>query len=99
YGEEPVPVPGQAELLPVLWEMGLVPEIRVLPDSLTIWQEPMRDREAAIQSALTTIGDHDKPAAGIAVEAHFDELFALTPEGYQPTWRPESKTLVITWEK
>ena len=33
YGEEKAPVPGYRELLPVLWEMGILPDVRVLPDA------------------------------------------------------------------
>src|SRR2546429_7874140 len=31
YGEEQVAAPGHRELLPVLWELGLLPEVHVLP--------------------------------------------------------------------
>src|SRR5438552_3267328 len=30
-GEEPVAMPGHCELLPVLWEMDILPEVHVLP--------------------------------------------------------------------
>ena len=33
-----------------------------------------------------------------AIEARFDELFKDTPDGYVPTWRPKSVTMLITWE-
>jgi len=33
YGAEQAPAPGHRELLPVLWEMGLLPDVRVLPDA------------------------------------------------------------------
>src|SRR5262247_2759699 len=31
YGEEPVPAPGYRELLPVLWDLSLLPDVHVLP--------------------------------------------------------------------
>jgi 2-polyprenyl-3-methyl-5-hydroxy-6-metoxy-1,4-benzoquinol methylase len=31
YGEEPVGVPGYRELLPVLWELDILPDVHVLP--------------------------------------------------------------------
>ena len=31
YGEEQVAAPGHRELLPVLWELGILPNVHVLP--------------------------------------------------------------------
>jgi hypothetical protein len=31
YGAEQAPVPGYRELLPVLWELGILPDVHVLP--------------------------------------------------------------------
>ena len=38
YGEPLAPMPGHRELLPVLWDMGVLPDARVLPAS-TWWED------------------------------------------------------------
>src|SRR5205823_3666436 len=94
HGEDLRLVPGHQELLPVLWEMGLVPEVRVLgAGAFAVMNEPVKDRDAAIQSALISIETTGRPEARAIVEQHFDELFRSSPDGYVPTWRPESRTV------
>ena len=34
-----------------------------------------------------------------AIEAHREELFCATPQGYVPAWRPPSRTVLITRQK
>ena len=38
YGEPLAPMPGHRELLPVLWDLGILPDVRVLPDP-TWWED------------------------------------------------------------
>ena len=99
YGEEQEALPGHRDLLPVLWEMGILPDVRVLPDS-PWWESVPQSREDAIE--LTLVGGWLKPEdqgrARSLVEERFDELFELGSEGFQPLWRPAMRELLITWE-
>jgi cyclopropane fatty-acyl-phospholipid synthase-like methyltransferase len=105
YGEEPVAVPGHRELLPVLWDMGFLPEVRVLPGVPQVQGGPMtaqlpQTSEDAVQLALQGqwLAPHDQARARQLVEAHFAELFAPTPEGFRLLWRQEAREMLITWE-
>ena len=98
FGEDQIVAPGHRELLPVLWEMGVLPEVRVHPESFT-WPEPQpATRAAAIQFALDQMQPRDREASGRRVEEHFDALFASESTGaYRPLWRPSAPGLLITW--
>lgn len=100
YGEEQAVLPGHRQLLPVLWDLGILPDVRVLPESP--WWENQRPptREEAVQMVLEDRWlmpeDHDR--ARSLIEGGFNELFAPSQEGYVPQWRPEMRELLITWE-
>lgn len=100
YGEPQAPMPGHRELLPVLWEMGVLPDVHVLPDPS--WWETWHytTREEAIESVLfgrwSREADRDR-ARGI-FEEQFDEIFAPDGDGLRATWRAPMRELLITWE-
>ena len=98
FGEDQIPAPGHRELLPVLWEMGVLPEVRVLPESFT-WPEPQpATRAAAMEFALDQVQPRDREVAGQRAEAHFEALFTREDTGaYRPLWRPNAPGLLITW--
>jgi 16S rRNA A1518/A1519 N6-dimethyltransferase RsmA/KsgA/DIM1 with predicted DNA glycosylase/AP lyase activity len=98
HGEDQEPVPGQPELLPVLWEMGIMPDVRVLPETFTGFVEPPASREEAITRALQAVEAQDEARARQKLEAHIADLFTETAEGLVPCWRPVMHQLVITWE-
>ena len=105
YGEEQVVVPGHPQLLPVLWEMGILPDIRVMPGAPTArssiqFANLAKTREDAIQGTLQGqwLGSEDRDRARGVIEAHFDDLFADIPEGFSPLWPPVTRQLLITWE-
>lgn len=98
YGEEQEPVPSYRELLPVLWELGILPDVRVLPEPFLAGAQLPQTREEAVSRALEVIGVDDEPRARAPIGAHFDELFAPSPEGFRPLWLPDVRELVITWE-
>ena len=98
YGEDRAPAPGHADLVAVLWEMGILPDIRVLPDPPWWDGELPSTREAAVQVAVEEIGPSDRQSAGRIIEARFDEFFRPVPSGYIPTWREPMKEMLITWE-
>lgn len=100
YGEPLAPMPGHRELLPVLWDMGILPDVRVLPDP-TWWEDWRHDtREEALDSVIfgrwsrEGIRDH----ARRILDEQFDELFAPDGDGYRAIWRRPMRELLITWE-
>ena len=100
YGEPLAPRPGHRELLPVLWDMGILPDVRVLPEP-SWWEDwHYSTREAAIESVLfgRWSQNPDRQQARAIFEAQFDELFAPDGDGYRAIWRTPMRELLITWE-
>ncbi len=100
YGEPQAPMPGHRQLLPVLWDMGILPDVIVMPEP-TWWEDwHFPTREKAIESVL--IGrwsrEPDRERAQALFEARFDELFAPDNTGYRAIWRAPMRELLITWE-
>jgi hypothetical protein len=101
HDREPPRDPGHRELLPVLWDMGLLPEVRVLgPSDFIAERERYPDRDAAISAVLPAgLEAGEVERARNSVAAHFDELFASSPEGgYRRRPNDMSRVLLITWE-
>lgn len=104
YGEEQTPAPGYRELLPVLWDMGILPDVCVLPDVPLIpgamQQGLPQTHQDAVHWALQGrwLQPADQARARDLVEAHFHELFAQRPEGFRPLWYQATRQLLITWE-
>ena len=101
YGEEQAAFPGHRELLPALWDMGILPDVRVLPGPS--WWETWQfaTREEAVESALLGRWSQgpDRERAQAAFEAEFDALFAPDVNGgYRAIWRTPMRELLITWE-
>jgi hypothetical protein len=99
HGEPQALVPSHAELLPVLWEMGLLPEIRVLPAAFRTARSRPPTVDDAIAFALRSANAEDVPRAAETVRSHFDELFTAIPGGFAPAWSPASREMLITWTK
>src|SRR5499427_5909224 len=105
YGEEPMGVPGYRELLPVLWELDILPDVHVLPGVPAVPGGNMgagipQTREDAVQLALQGqwLGPQDHARARRLIEERFSELFAPGPEGFRLLWRQEAREMLITWE-
>ncbi len=100
YGEEQEVVPGHRQLLPVLWELGILPDIRVMPCPRRWDLEIPQTKEEAVELALQGrwLRPEDQPRARRQITAHFQELFAHSPEGYRPLWQLDERELLITWE-
>ena len=105
YGEEHVAAPGHRELLPVLWELGILPDVHVLPGVPQVPGGPMgaqlpQTPEDAVQLALQGqwLAPQDHARARQLIEERFSELFAPSPEGFRPLWRQEAREVLITWE-
>jgi hypothetical protein len=105
YGEEQRPAPGYRELLSVLWEMGILPDVRVLPATqlgvgCSVDTGLPQTRDQAVEMALQGgwLRPEDRERARGMIEAHYDELFSETPAGFHPLWHPVTRELLITWE-
>jgi hypothetical protein len=100
-------VPGHVELVNVLWEMGILPDVRVL---LFPSPAPMAapNREAAITGAVRGFGSDQWTLWPMSAEleqrlrhilnTRFDELFAAVPDGFIPRWIPLGREILITWQ-
>ena len=99
YGEPMAPVPGFRELMAVLWDMGILPDLLVLPESPWWEQSLLRTRDEAIQDVLESgwVTEKEMDAAREKISLNFDRLFAFDGEKYQPKWRQPSRELLITW--
>ncbi|MBI5949119.1 MAG: methyltransferase domain-containing protein [Chloroflexi bacterium] len=97
-GEPQELYPGHTELLPVLWEMGILPDIRVLPEPFTGRAGGGPTREETIEATIAQVRPLDREAARERLEAAFDTLFVETPRGFRPAQRRDSREMLITWE-
>src|SRR5215831_10415975 len=93
HGEPEEVVPGHVELMNVLWERGLLPDVRVLPLSLpSAFSVPAPTREAAIAATARATDQWTFWPWGAEleyrrlVEARFEELYAAVPDGFLPRW-------------
>jgi SAM-dependent methyltransferase len=107
YDEAEEIVPGHVELVNVLWEMGIEPDVRMLPGATSAFPASPT-RETAIQVglalfpgdqwALWPLGPELEARVRQTLDARFDELFTLTADGYVPGWPRPGREVLITWE-
>jgi hypothetical protein len=91
----------------VLWELGILPDIRILPQP-TVPFTPAPSRDAAITGAIArfpgeqwgwwSFGSNLEPRLRSILEARFDELFAAGPEGFIPRYIAPGREILITWQ-
>ena len=107
HGEAEEIVPGHVELVGVLWELGILPDVRVLPHAARPII-PAPTREAAIAARVAGFGgdqwtfwplepDLERRLRSV-LEMRFDELFAASPEGFVPRFITPGREILITWE-
>ena len=100
YGEAQAVLPGQPQLLPALWEMGILPDVYVLPES-PWWENerpPTKDEAVGMVVEDRVIKAEDRERARPLIESNFDRLFAPSEAGFVPVWRSDMRELLITWE-
>jgi SAM-dependent methyltransferase len=97
HGEPGEAVPDHRHLLPVLWEMGILPDVRVLPNEFRFGPLP-QSRDEAIDFAIDRLEAQDGDRARRIIADSFDALFDQTDGGFRPRWRPEAREMLITWE-
>jgi hypothetical protein len=106
YDEPSERVPGYVELVNVLWELGIEPDVLMLP-MMPSTLPTVEGHEQAVQLALSQLRGHQwafwplDPAlerlARQRIEARFDDLFERTTEGYRPRWAAPAREALITW--
>jgi SAM-dependent methyltransferase len=107
HGEAEQVVPGHAELVNVLWELGILPDIRVLATPSVRAAPAAPSREAAIAVAMARFGGDQwafwplgpdlEARVRRILDARFDELFAAGADGFTPRWITPGHEILITW--
>jgi hypothetical protein len=108
HGEPEEVVPGHVELVNVLWERGILPDVRVLQPPSATPIIPAPTREAAIAGAVARFGgdqwawwplepELEQRLRGL-LETRFDEFFAAGPNGFIPRWITPGREILITWQ-
>ena len=108
HGETEEVVPGHVELMNVLWDLDILPDIRVLSLPAARPLIPAATREAAISGAVERFGgdqwsfwplgqDLEQRLRSL-LEARFDELFAAGSDGFSPRWITPGREILITWQ-
>lgn len=99
FGERPVPWPGLPELAAVLWEMGLLPDIQVIPQAP--WWIPEAagglSEGEAMDLTMARLERDDEPTRR-QIEHNFDRLFERSPDRLSPRWLSGAREVMITWE-
>jgi SAM-dependent methyltransferase len=99
HGEPPSPVPSYRQLLPVLWEMGIVPDVRILHEARASALGGVHaSRDAALDALRDRRWDDAKWTSMRAMfEAHFDELFEAFGGGYRRRLSGDPRMILVTW--
>ncbi len=100
YDEPLTPMPGHRQLLPVLWDMGILPDVHVLP-APTWWEDwHHATREEALDSVIFGRWSREgiRDSARRIFDEQFNELFTPDGDGYRAIWRAPMRELLITWE-
>ncbi len=101
YGEDLAKAPSYRELLPVLWDMDILPDVRVLgAGGLGPERQEFDSRDEAVHAALSTpwLAREDRERARPVVEANFDSLFVKTAAGFRRATPENARLVLITWE-
>ena len=106
-GEAEQVVPGHVELINVIWELGILPEIRVSPHP-SVPLAPAPSREAAIAGAIARfpgeqwgwwdLGSDLESRLRSILGTRFDELFTAGPDGFIPRYITPGREILITWQ-
>ncbi len=97
YGEPQRPVPSYRELLPAIWELGVLPDVRVLPEWRRHTALP-RTREEAMRRTLDNLNEIENARVRERIEANFETLFVQEGDVFRPRWLPDVRELLVTWE-
>jgi hypothetical protein len=109
HGEAEEVVPGHAELMNVLWEMGRLPDLTMLqPPNVRSFIASLPSRAAAAGFAVQRVANEQWAHWSVApalearirttVEQHFDELYMQGADGFSPRWIIVGREVLITWQ-
>ena len=108
YGEAEEVVPGHAELMNVLWEMGRLPDLTMLQSQGARSSVSLSSRAAAVGFAVQRVANEQWAHWPVApaldgriratVEQHFDELYAKEADSFSPRWIAMGREVLITWQ-
>ncbi|MDE2891714.1 MAG: class I SAM-dependent methyltransferase [Chloroflexota bacterium] len=96
FGEPEEPSPGFRELLPVIWKLGIAPDVQVVDEPFTWPAMRVSSDDDAVRMALDELGLPSGHPAGERIRPHLDDLFDRS-QGYRLTWRTPSNGMLITW--
>lgn len=99
HGERPTRWPGLPELAAVLWEMGLLPDIRPLPE-LPWWIPEVSGGLTDAQAIDLAMGRLDTQDDSVReqVTINLERLFRRDANGLTPRWLYPMREVLITWE-
>ncbi len=101
HGEPQCPSPSFRELLPVIWQIGAIPDVRVLPQ-LFEWPEqlPTTDDDAVAFASEELGIQQDDQQNEQAARRIRDAIPQLFERGrlYRPLWRTPSRAMLLTWD-
>jgi hypothetical protein len=108
HGEAEEVVPGHAELMNVLWEMGRLPDLTMLLPPTVRYIVPQPSRAAALAFAVQRVANeqwaHWPVAAAFeariraTVDQHFDDLYTHNADSFTPRWISMGREVLITWQ-
>jgi hypothetical protein len=98
FGEPKAPAPGHRELLAVLWEMDILPDVRVLPESFRWPEKRPKSSDEAVSFALDAVEALATSDRIERVRAALPRLFKAEGDDLEPMWRTDGRGLLITWE-
>lgn len=99
FNEQPPLWPGLPELAAVLWEMGLLPDIRVIQEP-PWWIPEAAGGLSEIQAmdlAMSRLERNDETTHRL-VQDNFDRLFQRGPAGLTPRWLSGARQVMLTWD-
>ena len=89
----------------MLWEIGILPDIRVMPLHAARPIIPAPTREGAIAARVAGFGGDLWPLKPdleqrlrAVLESRFDDLFTSGPEGFVPRFITPGHEILITWQ-
>jgi SAM-dependent methyltransferase len=108
HGEAEEVVPGHAELMNVLWEMGRLPDLTMLQPQTVRFVVSLPSRAAAVGFAVQRVANEQwahwpvtaafEARTRATVEQHFDDLYAQGADGFTPRWITMGREVLITWQ-